>query len=153
MKAFRRSGRFKVIVTMPLSSATLISSSDIRMKSEPPAVAGGPRSSYDPSATAGGSDSLSFEYRLAFVHVRVQAFFCIFGLEQLLLQFAFERQRGLEWYLTSCVHGALDSPDGARGFVGRRELARVSNDLLHKVRAGLRVEHLIDETEFLAALE
>src|SRR5216683_3896233 len=148
MKAFSRSGRFKVIVTMPLSSATLMSSSDITLE------CGGKRSATplwiiyrvsraaqskapSPLRSAGALHILlSFEYRLAFVDVRVQAFFRIFGLEQLLLQLAFERQRGFEWNLSAGLHGAFYSPDRARGFVRRRELPRISHHLLHEILNG-----------------
>src|SRR5260370_518526 len=144
MKAFSRSGRFKVIVTMPLSSATLMSSSDITLE------CGGKRDTAldhlsraaqskapSPLRSAGALHVLlSFKYRLAFVDVRVQAFFRIFGLEQLLLQLAFERQRGFEWNLSAGLHGAFYSPDRARGFVRRRELPRIIHHLLQEILNG-----------------
>src|SRR5258707_1446182 len=138
MHAFSRSGRFKVIVTIRSSSATLMSSSVIRMKVRQTSVCRCSLLRYlkrQPEVCR-TPWSLSSKLRLALVDVRVQTFFRIFGLEQLLLQFTLERQRGFEWNLSTGLHRALDSSDGTHSFVGRRELPCVVHHLLHELRVG-----------------
>src|SRR5258707_15540013 len=135
MHAFSRSGRFKVIVTIRSSSATLMSSSVIRMKVRQTSVCRCSLLRYlkrQPEVCR-TPWSLSSKLRLALVDVRVQTFFRIFGLEQLLLQFTLERQRGFEWNLSAGLRRAFDPPDGARGLVGRGELSRVIHYFRHEL--------------------
>src|SRR4029077_13188509 len=65
-----------------------------------------------------------------------------FAGEEELLEFAFEAEGFGEGDFRASNDGALDSADGAGGFVGRAELARVGEDV---VPEGIFFVEVIDE--------
>src|SRR2546423_9082083 len=94
--------------------------------------------------------SSPFEFRFSLTDVRVQSFFRIFGLKQLLLQFALERQRRLKRYLSACLDCAFNAADGPRSFVGSSELACIVDRLSHEIRAVFCVDDSIHEIKLFA---
>src|SRR5436305_7756992 len=68
----------------------------------------------------------TFKVRLALLDVGAQSLACVFGLEELLLEFSLERERGLEGDFRAGLYAALDATDGERRRVRRGELSRVS---------------------------
>ena len=91
--------------------------------------------------------------RLALVHISVQTFFSIFRLEELLLQFAFQRERRFEGELRTRLDSALDATNGVRRFVWGRELACVIIDHRSEAFARFSFEDLIQNTELQSAFE
>src|SRR5438309_3053456 len=77
----------------------------------------------------------SRERRRTFFYVCVQAFFCVFALEEQLLVLALDGERSFERDLPAGLHGALDSAHGLRSFVWRTELTRVLEHVLHEAVA------------------
>ena len=89
----------------------------------------------------------------ALVDVSVQSFFGVLRLEELLLQFAFERECGFERNLGARLHAALNSADCASRLVRQSKLRRVFCHLLSKLFRCLRVKDLIEQTQLESAFE
>src|SRR5215208_5129508 len=70
------------------------------------------------------SSLLALKVGLALLDVGGQSFFGILALEELLLQLALQRQRGLERNLGTGLDRARDQADRFAGLVGRQEAAR-----------------------------
>src|SRR5690242_9959126 len=69
---------------------------------------------------------------LALLNVSLQTLARVFGLKQLLLQLALERETVVQWYFRAGLHGALDATDGHRCLRRRRKLSRIFEDLFKK---------------------
>src|SRR5690242_1278652 len=81
----------------------------------------------------------------ALLDVCSQALFCIIALEQQLLIFAFDRERGLHRNLPASLHGSLDAAHGFGGLIGRAELTGVFHDVLHEA---VFLVNVVDDAEF-----
>src|SRR2546423_3316182 len=68
----------------------------------------------------------TLKHWLALLDVCAQSLARVLGLEELLLEFPFERERGLEGDFRAGLDAALDETDGERRPFRRGELARVS---------------------------
>src|SRR5689334_19457529 len=95
----------------------------------------------------------SFKLRLAFVHVSVKPFFGIFGLEELLLQFALKCECRLKCHLRATLHCPFDFTNSQRRFVRRRELRGAFMDHLCKLFSTFRFKDLSQDIKFKRALK
>src|SRR5439155_22828406 len=75
---------------------------------------------------------LAREVRLALLDIGAQAFLGVVALEQLLLQFALDGERGFERHLDPALHRALDASHRLGGTVRRAESLRVLLDLIQE---------------------
>src|SRR5262249_38075828 len=73
---------------------------------------------------------LPFEIGGTLFDVSSKAFLGVFAGEEKLLEFALETQGFAKGNFHPGDHGALDAAHGARGFVGRAELAGVGKDVV-----------------------
>src|SRR5215204_5077848 len=91
--------------------------------------------------------------RFALLDVGAQSLAGVFGLEELLLEFAFECEAVLEGDFGAGLDAALDAADGERGLVGGGELSCVGEHLFHERLARVGDEEAVDEAELARHLE
>src|SRR5688500_6165563 len=92
----------------------------------------------------------TLEDGLALLDVGAQTLARVLGLEELLLEFALQREAVLEGDFRARLDAALDAADGERGLVGRGELPRVGERLLAEGVRRLRLEDAADYPQLRA---
>src|SRR3712207_4135338 len=86
-----------------------------------------------------------FRSWLALLDVGAQALAGVFGLEELLLEFALQGEAVLEGDFCAGLDAALDAADGEGGAAGRGEAARVGHGLLSERVGRVGLEDVVDE--------
>src|ERR1700730_16845285 len=84
------------------------------------------------------------------LHVRRQTFLGVFALEQQLLIFALQGQRGFHRNFPSRLHRALDASNGFRCLIGRAELGSIFHDVFHEI---LALVNVVDDPQLFRFFE